>query len=212
MKFILAKKLGMTQVYDQDGKIRDVTVLEAGPVYVTEIKSKEKDAYEAVQVGFGQTKKNKKPVAGKLKKLNLENRDAEKIKYLREFRLAKGKGLDQELKVGDKLDVSQFEIGDKVKVTAISKAKGFQGVVKRHGFKGGPKSHGNKHSLRAPGSIGVTDLQHVVKGRKMAGRMGGRQITVKNLEVRGVDKEENLLLVQGAVPGKKGELVKIVSF
>ncbi len=188
----------MTQVYKGDD-IVPVTLIESGSNFVSQIKTKEKDGYEAIQLGFGARKEKniKKPQRGHLK--NLGN-----LRWLREFRVN-----NMELKPGDKIDVSTFAPGDKVNVVAISKGKGFQGVVKRHGFHGGPKSHGQKDRHRAPGSIGASWPQHVIKGMKMAGRMGGDKITVKNLEVVEVDKENNIIALKGAVPGRRGTLVRI---
>ena len=198
----------MTQVYKgNDGG--PVTLIESGPNFVSQIKTKEprtiasgelrgkKDGYNAIQIGFGETKKINKPKTGHLKNLP-------KLRWLREFRVE-----DSKLSVGDKIDVSTFAIGDKVNVIAISKGKGFQGVVKRHGFHGGPKSHGQKDRHRAPGSIGASWPQHVIKGMKMAGRTGGDRITVKNLEVIEVDDLNNLIALKGAVPGRRGTLVMI---
>ncbi len=198
MKFILGKKIGMTQIFKGDNVI-PVTLIESGPNFVIQVKTKEKDGYVAVQLGFGAKKEKniKKPQRGHLK--NLGN-----LRWLKEFRLD-----STELKSGDKIDIATFNPGDKVNVVAISKGKGFQGVVKRHGFHGGPKSHGQKDRHRAPGSIGASWPQHVIKGMKMAGRMGGDKITVKNLEVIEVDKENNLIAIKGAVPGRKGTLVMI---
>ena len=210
MKFILGKKLGMTQVYKGDDII-PVTLIESGPNFITQVKTKEprtialgelrggKDGYSAVQVGFGEAKKISKPKTGHLKNLP-------KLRWLREFRVNL-----TELKLGDQIAVSTFAPGDKVNIIAISKGKGFQGVVKRHGFHGGPKSHGQKDRHRAPGSIGASWPQHVIKGMKMAGRMGGDRITVKNLEVIEVDKENDMIALKGAVPGRRGTLVIIKS-
>lgn len=202
-KFILGKKIGMSQFFYDDGKVVPVTLIEAGSCYIVQIKDLDKDGYCAVQLGFEKTKKINKPLKGCFKKANIEGG----LKYLREFRIKK-----EELskyKLGDKIDVSIFNEGEKVKVTGISKAKGFQGVVKRYKFKGSPKSHGTKHTLRAPGSIGATGPERVAKGRKMPGRMGGKQVTVSNLEIVKVIPEDNLLLIKGAVPGKRGILLKI---
>ena len=213
MKFILGKKIGMSQVFkdDENGrKVVPVTLIEAGPCVVSQIRDEEKDGYQAVQVGYLEKKKINKPLAGHLKDLG-------KFRYLKEFRLDKtGVGKDSvekektEYKLGDKIDVSVFEIGDKIKVSGVSKAKGFQGVMKRHNFKCGQASHGQKHSNRKPGSIGSAYPEHVIKGRKMAGRMGGVQSTQLGLEVVEVDKDKNLLIIKGAVPGNNGGLVRVV--
>ena len=161
---------------------------------VTQVKNKEKDGYEALQVGFGvrREKNIKKP-----------QRPKGAFKVLREFRGAGGRN------VGDTIDVSLFEPGEKVSVSALSKGKGFQGVVKRHGFHGGPRSHGQKHSEREPGSIGATNMQRVMKGMRMAGRMGSDRVTVRNLKILQVNLQENILVVKGAIPGRRGTLVEI---
>ena len=214
MKFILGKKIGMSQIFkdDENGqKVVPVTLIEAGPCVVSQIRNEEKDSYSAVQVGYLEKKKINKPLLGHLKDLG-------KFRYLREFRLDKngvGKNNEEnkekvEYKLGDKIDVSVFEAGDKVKISGVSKAKGFQGVMKRHGFKCGPASHGQKHSNRKPGSIGSAYPEHVIKGRKMAGRMGGVQSTQLGLEVIEVDKDRNLLIIKGSVPGNNGVLVRVV--
>lgn len=192
----------MTQIW-KDGKIIPVTVIEAGPVKITRIKSKEKDGYEAVQVGFGTRKiKNiNKPQQGQFKDLG-------NFAHVKEFR-SKIDGQMSNVNIGDVLDVSQFEDGDKVKISALSKGRGFQGVVKRHGFRGGPKTHGQKNRLRAPGSIGSTAPQRVVPGRRMAGRMGQERFSVKNLKIVGIEKDKNILMVKGAIPGFRGRLLEI---
>ena len=199
VKLILGKKIGMSQIW-KDDKVVPVTVVQAGPVVITQVRIKDKDGYGAVQVGFDPTKKRlTKPMSGHLTSLG-------NFRHLREFKAESGRW-----KVGDRIDVEQFKEGDEVKVSGVSKGKGFQGVVKRHGFHGGPKTHGQKDRLRAPGSIGATAPQRVMPGRKMAGRMGGERVTVKNLEVAGVDKEKNILMIKGAVPGRKGTLLEIRS-
>ncbi len=200
MKFILGKKVKMSQCFKESGEVVPVTVIKAGPCVVTQIKTKKRDGYEAVQVGFEQSRKLSLPQKGHLKKLG-------NFKYLREF---KDKNLDLEkYKVGDKIDLSAFRPKNRIQISSISKGKGFQGVVKRHGFKGGPASHGHKDQLRAPGSIGATDPQRVFKGMKMAGRMGKKRVTVKNLEIVEINTEKNLLLIKGAVPGDKNALLEI---
>jgi len=188
----------MTQIFKED-KVIPVTLIESGPNFVTQVKTKDRDNYSAIQVGFGAKKEKniKKPQRGHLK--NLDN-----LRWLREFRVE-----DSKLNNGDKIDVSVFAPGDKVNVVAISKGKGFQGVVKRHGFHGGPKSHGQKDRHRAPGSIGSSFPEHVFKGKRMAGRMGGDRVTVKNLEIVEIDGENNLIALKGAVPGRRGTLVMI---
>src|SRR3989338_6663119 len=201
MKFIIGKKQNMTQIFDNKGKVHPATILNILPAVVTQVKNKEKDGYEATQVGYGKKREKNinKAKKGHSKKLgNFEG--------FKEFKNGK-----DEYKTGDKIDVSVFAEGDKIKITAISKGKGFQGVVKRHGFHGGRRTHGQKHSEREPGSIGATGPQRVFKGTRMAGRMGGDRVTVKNLRVLAVDKDSNQLLVSGAVPGRRGALVEIRS-
>ncbi|MEJ0001996.1 MAG: 50S ribosomal protein L3 [bacterium] len=203
MKFILAKKENMAEFFSEEGVVFPVTILSAGPVTVTRVFEHAKDGYDAVQVGYGTQKEHRISKARKGQMKGVLYRD------LKEFRL---KPTDTtEAKEGDVVDVSAFEIGDRLQVSSVSKGKGFQGVVKRHGFKGGPRSHGQKHSEREPGSIGGGLRTHVPKGMRMAGRMGSDRITQKNLKVVFVDKENNLLLVKGAITGKKGTLVEIVS-
>lgn len=199
-KFILAQKIGMTQIF-QDDKIIPVTALQAGPVVVTQIKTKERDGYYAVQVGFGSKKKLSKALKGHLKDLG-------NFRWLKEFKVSESE--INNYKVGDKILVSVFQEGEKVRISGTSKSKGFQGVVKRHGFHGGPKTHGQKNRLRAPGSIGATHPQHVAKGRKMAGRMGGERITLKRAKIIKILNDKNIICVKGSVPGKKGELVEIL--
>jgi len=198
MKFILGRKLKMTQIFDEEGNVIPVTLIEAGPCVVTQIKKKEKDGYEAIQVGF---EKIEKP--NKIKKTQAKK----PFKVLKEFR---GKNLDiSQFKEGQVIDVSIFKEGEKVTISGKSKGKGFAGVVKRWGFAGRPKTHGTKHEVRAPGSIGSATPPRVVKGRKMAGRLGGERVTVKNLTIVKVDPKNNLLAVKGAVPGIKGSLLEI---
>lgn len=202
MKFILGKKIGMTQVFDEKNRVIPVTLIEAGPCYVTQIKTEDKDSYQAVQIGFEETleRKVKSPQKGHFKKAGL----GKYFKYLREFK-------GDNLKIGEVIDVSLFQEGDKVIVSGVSKGKGFQGVVKRHGFAGGPASHGQKHSLRAPGSIGSAFPERVFKGKRMAGRMGSDRVTTKGLKIIKIDKDSNLLAIKGALPGRKGTLLEIVS-
>lgn len=192
----------MTEYFEENGTVVPVTIISAGPVMVTRVFEKEKDGYNAVQVGFGVGKKQRisKAEAGTMK--------GGLYKTLKEFRLKPNDKV--EVKEGDSVDVSTFVPGDKLQVTSVSKGKGFQGVVKRHGFSGGPRTHGQKHSEREPGSIGGGLRTHVPKGMRMAGRMGGDRITQKNLKVVFVDKENNLMLIKGAISGKKGSLVEIV--
>lgn len=204
MKNIIGKKVGMTQVFGEDGQITPVTLIEAGPCYVTQKKTKEKDGYTAVQIGFEEVTSKKglnKPSVNHLKKANVPL-----LKYLREFRLKNHDNLE----LGQKIDVSVFEGVSFVDVTGTSKGKGFAGVVKRHHFAGGPKTHGQSDRHRAPGSIGAgTTPGHVFKGMRMPGRMGGERVTVSNLKVVIVDAERNLLAVKGAIPGAKNGLLII---
>lgn len=206
MKAILAKKVGMTRVFQDDGTVVPVTVLQAGPATVTFVRPLGPSTSSGqgrinVQLGFGETKEKhlSKSQRGHLKDLPL-------LRTLREFRLPEGTDAP---KRGDTLTASAFSVGDHVRVAGISKGRGFAGVMKRHGFKGGPASHGTKHTLRAPGSIGTRFPQHVVKGRRMAGRMGAERVTVHNLAIVDVVPEENLLIVKGAVPGHRGSLLEI---
>ncbi len=190
----------MSQVFEEDGKVVPVTVVEIEPNVVVQVRTKEKDGYEAVQVGTG-TKKAKninKAQRGHLKELG-------NLKYLKEVRGS------NEMKVGDKLDASVFAIGDKIKVTGISKGKGFAGVMKRHNFHGMPHSHGHHHVARHAGSIGQRFPQHTLKGMRMAGRMGHDQVTTRGLKIVRVDVENGLLAVKGAVPGNRGQLLIIQS-
>ncbi len=189
----------MTQVFDEEGRVHPTTVLAAGPNTVTQVKTNEKDGYSAVQVGFGDRKE---------KNVNKPQRAKGNFRHVREFRAKEGEELSVEQ--GAVLSADEvFEVGDSVVVSGLSKAKGFQGVVKRHGFHGGPRSHGQKHTERSPGSIGGGLRNRVPKGMKMGGRTGGRRVTVKNLKVVGIDKDKNLLFVEGAVPGRRGTLVEV---
>ncbi len=209
MKFILAVKKNMTQVFDDKGLVQPVTVLEAGPVVVTQVKTKEVDGYNAIQVGFG-TKKEKnisKAVKGHTK--NLGN-----FRYFKEFRLENDADIKAmaSVKVGDKIDLSNFKAGDIVTASSVSKGKGFQGVVKRHGFKGGPRTHGQKHSEREPGSIsgGTRNGGRVPKNMRMAGRTGSDRVTIPGLKVVQVDPSTNELLLIGSMAGRRGTLVEII--
>lgn len=198
---LIGRKIGMTQIFDEEGHTVPVTVVEAGPCYVTQVKTVASDGYDAIQLGFeaAQPRKLKQPQRGHLKDLPF-------LRHLREWRVR----ASAEYEVGQKLDVSIFEPGERVSVTGTSKGKGFQGVVKRHGFRGGPRTHGQSDRLRAPGSIGAgTTLSRVQKGRRMPGRMGGGRVTVPNLLVVRADPERNLLLLRGAVPGPREGLLLI---
>ncbi len=194
----------MSQIFDEKGNVIPVTLIEAGPCIVTQIKTKEKDGYSAVQIGFGEAKKVSKALAGHLKGLG-------KLLFLREFRNEKPEIDGRELKRGDKIEVSIFKEGDLVRVSGLSKGKGFAGVVKRWHFAGRPATHGTKHELRAPGSIGTSFPERVPKGRKMAGRKGYVRVTIRNLKVVKVDPENHILAIKGAIPGPKGGLVEIRS-
>ncbi|MEK7190599.1 MAG: 50S ribosomal protein L3 [Patescibacteria group bacterium] len=203
MRFMLGIKENMAEYFSEDGAVIPVTILSAGPITVTRIFEKTKDGYNSVQVGFGLQKKERvtKAEAGAMK--------GAFYKTLKEFRLKPSDKI--EVKEGDVVEVGTFIPGDKIEVSSISKGKGFQGVVKRHGFSGGPRTHGQKHSEREAGSIGGGLRTHVPKGMRMAGRMGSDRITQKNLEVVLVDKENNLMLVKGAIAGRRGTLVEIVN-
>ena len=202
MKFILGTKENMTQIFDNEGVAFPVTVLKTEPMTITQIKDKDKDGYTAIQVGSGvkHEKNINKAQKGHLKDLG-------NFRYLKEFRVKE----IGDFKVGGKVDISSFEEGDKVTISSVSKGKGFQGVVKRHGFAGGSRTHGQKHQERKPGSIGATGPQRVFKGLRMAGRMGADRVTIKNLKVIQIDKENNQLLVKGAIAGRRGTLVEIVA-
>jgi large subunit ribosomal protein L3 len=203
MKFILGKKENMTEYFSPTGEVFPVTIVSAGPVTVTKVFEKSTDGYNAVQVGYEVQKESRitKGRKGAMKGGFYKN--------LKEFRLKPTDSNDT--KEGDVVDVSIFSLGDKLQVSSISKGKGFQGVVKRHGFHGGPRSHGQKHSEREPGSIGGGLRTHVPKGMRMAGRTGGDRITQKNLKVIFIDKENNTMLIEGAIAGKRGSLVEIIS-
>lgn len=200
MKFILGTKVEMTQEFDAKGNVVPVTLVEAGPCVVTQVRTLEHDGYRAVQVGFGTKRRLTKSLTGHLGELG-------KFRYLREFRIPEGMAFER----GAKIDASVFAPGDKVQVVGFSKGRGFQGVVKRHHFSGSPASHGHKDQLRMPGSIGSKRQGPVAKGKRMAGRMGGERVTVKNLEVASVDPHKHLLALKGAVPGARGALLLIQS-
>ncbi len=197
---LLGYKLGMTRVFREDGTVVPVTVIQAGPCWVVQVRTPERDGYSAVQLGFDTKKRVNKPMRGHLKGLG-------NLRHLREFKLLDGA---EQVTVGQKVDVTLFKPGDLVDVTGTSKGRGFAGVVKRHGFAGGPKTHGQSNRWRAPGSIGAnTDPGRVIKGLRMAGHMGHQRVTVQNLEVIRVDPERNLLFVKGAVPGPRKGLLLI---
>ncbi len=196
---IIGRKLGMTQIFGEDGKAEAVTAIEAGPCAVIQVKTVAKEGYNAAQLGFSEAKRLKSPQRGHLKGLG-------QFKYLRELRVDDAEAI----KVGDRVDVSLFKDGDLVDITGISKGKGFAGVVKRYHFAGGPKTHGQSDRHRAPGSIGATTSPgRVFKGQRMPGHMGSSRVTVRHLEVFAADPARNLLLVRGAVPGAKNGLLII---
>jgi large subunit ribosomal protein L3 len=197
---LLGYKLGMTRIFRDDGTVVPVTVIQAGPCWVVQVRTPERDGYSAVQLGFGTKKRVNKPMRGHLKGLG-------NFRHLREFKILDGA---EQVAVGQKVDVTIFKPGDLVDVTGTSKGRGFAGVVKRHGFAGGPKTHGQSDRWRAPGSIGATtDPGRVIKGLRMAGHMGHERVTAQNLEVVRVDPERNLLFVKGAVPGPTKGLLMV---
>lgn len=194
MKFIIGKKIEMSQMFDEKGNVVPVTLIEAGPCVVLQKKTKEKEGYNALQIGFMKIEKK-----NKIKK----TMKSKEYKHIKESRNG------SEGNVGDEINVSMFKEGDKVTIVGTSKGKGFQGGVKKHGFSGRNASHGMKHEARTLGSVGQRFPQHVIKGRKMPGRMGTERVTVKNLIVTKIDKENNLIAVKGAVPGHRGTLLEI---
>jgi len=202
LKGLIGKKIGMTQIFDEDGASVPITLLEAGPCYVTQVRTQKYDQYSAVQLGFGEIKPARL-TGGQLG--HLSNAGAPPLRFLREFRVK-----DHDLKIGDKVTADIFAIGDHVDVVGTSKGKGFAGAMKRHNFRGGPITHGQSDRQRAVGSIGATSgTGRVFKGKKMPGRMGNERVTAQNLKVVLVDAERNLIGVRGAVPGSKGGLVLI---
>ena len=203
-KVIIGKKIGMTQIFDEKGKVIPVTAIEAGPCVVAQVKNVETDGYEAIQLGFGEVKESKvnRPIKGHFAKSKLTPK-----KHLREFRADSVEGV----KVGDELKADTFAAGDKVDIQGISKGKGFQGVIKRHGQSRGPMGHGSMYHRR-PGSMGPTSPPgRVFKGKKLPGHMGRNTITIQNLEVVKVDLDKNVILVKGSVPGANGSILKIKS-
>jgi large subunit ribosomal protein L3 len=201
MKFIIGKKISMTQVFLPSGEVVPVTRVKAGPCVIVQVKNSPKENANAIEIGFEETKEFRlnQPKAGHLK-------DLKPLRHLRSFRVEKTDGVNR----GDEIAADTFTVGDKVTIEGVSKGRGFAGVVKRHHFAGGSTSHGHKHDLRAPGSIGAGGVQRVFKGMRMAGRMGGCPVTVKNLEVMEVHPETNELYIKGAVPGARNGLVTIV--
>ncbi len=200
---IIGKKIGMSQIFDENGGMIPVTVVEAGPCIVTQVKTVKKDGYSAVQVGYSEKPERfvKKPEKGYFDSIKVKP-----LKYLKEFR-----GFPSEnSKVGKAITVEMFQVGDTVKTTGTSKGKGFQGVMKRYGFSGGPRTHGQSDRSRAPGSIGQSAYpSRVIKGLKMAGRTGGKKITTRSMRIAKIDKDNNLLYIKGAVPGAKNSIVTI---
>ncbi|MCJ7534383.1 MAG: 50S ribosomal protein L3 [Anaerolineales bacterium] len=203
MKGLIGKKIGMTQIFDESGRAVPITLIEAGPCYVTQVRQPERDGYNAVQLGFEEVKP-KHLTGGQLG--HLKTSELPPLRFLREFRVK-----DSEVSEGDKLEVGEvFSVGDQVDVVGTSKGKGFQGAVKRHGFRGGPKTHGQSDRQRATGSIGMgTTPGRVFKGKRMPGHMGFERVTIQNLRVEYVDAERNLLGLRGAIPGPKGGIVMI---
>ena len=200
---LLGKKIRMTQVFDANGRVQPVTVIAAGPCFVTQVKTKESDGYEAIQVGFEDLKEKhlKKPLAGHFKKAGVKP-----LKFVREFSVTAG----EELKVGDELNVGMFTEGDEIHMVGTSKGRGFQGVMKRHGFGGANITHGQSDRQRAPGSLGQSsDPSRVFKGLRMAGRMGNDRVKITSSHVVKIDAERNLLFVSGSIPGTVGSLVEI---
>jgi large subunit ribosomal protein L3 len=203
MEGIIGKKIGMSRIFNQEGQAIPVTVVEAGPCPVVQVKTEEKEGYNAIQLGFGEKRKSlfTLPVLGHFSKAKVEPR-----RKLKEIRTKQVEGIT----VGQELKVDIFVVGEKINVTGISKGLGFQGTVRRHKFRGGPKTHGQSDRERAPGSVGASSYpSRTYKGQRMAGRMGGEKVTIRNLEVAGVDVDKNLLLIKGAVPGKKNSYLTI---
>ena len=203
MKGLIGRKMGMTRFFQSTGSVVAATVIEAGPCTVVQVKTKEKDGYQAVQLGFIDRKENRvtKPMLG-----HFQKHQAKPKRVLKEFR-----DFEPSVKEGDEVRVDLFAEGEKVRVVGFSKGKGFAGVVKRHKFSGGPKSHGQSDRLRAPGSLGQSSFpKRVFKGLRMAGRMGNERMTIRNMKVLRVIKEQNLILVEGGVPGARNSIVEIV--
>jgi large subunit ribosomal protein L3 len=203
MSGLIGKKLGMTRIFDEKGNDVQVSVIQTGPCYVTEIRTKERHGYDALQLGFEEKrdKSVKKPERGHFAKSGVKP-----MRFVREFRTYDV----NQFKLGDAIKADVFQVGDKVKVSGISKGKGFQGVVKRHHFGGGPVTHGQSDRMRAPGSLGGSSYpSRVLKGLRMAGRMGGDRVTVRNMKVVRVDAENNIVMVRGGIPGAKNGMVVI---
>ena len=198
MKFLIGKKLNMSQIFAEDGTVIPVTYVEAGPCVVTDVRTGDKDGYQAVQIGFGQTRTVAKPQAERAKQFG-------PVRLTREARVASVDGVQK----GDVWTVTEFSVGDSVDVTGTSKGRGFAGVVKRHGFHGHNTTHGTKDQVRKSGSVGAQGPQRVFKDMRMAGHMGDAQVTVKNLKVVSVDQEKNVLAIRGAIPGSRGGILFI---
>ncbi|HZD11439.1 MAG TPA: 50S ribosomal protein L3 [Candidatus Binatia bacterium] len=216
VKALLGYKVGMTQLIEEDGRAVPVTIVQAGPCYVTQVKTGDSDGYEAVQIGFGETKERRltRGQLGHLGRLKTDDKHPQRkvdtgipaVRHLREIRTRS----TADYEIGQALTVEQFDKGERVDISGKSKGRGFTGVVKRHGFGGGPKTHGQSDRWRAPGSIGATSgMSRVIKGMRMAGRSGNEKTTSQNLEVVRIDAERNLIAVKGSVPGAKGSLVLI---
>jgi large subunit ribosomal protein L3 len=215
MKALLGTKLGMTQLFDESGNVARVTLIQAGPCTVSQVKTMDIDGYNAVQLGYGEAKHQPRPQLGHLKAANVNAKTLTEVrlkpvdpKHPQAKTLQEAQDTDLALEVGAKLDVTSFEVGDAVQVTGTSKGKGFAGTIKRHNFARGPKTHGSRN-YREPGSIGAGYPEHVFRGMRMAGRMGGEQVTVKGLKVVVVDAEQNILAISGAVPGPKRGTVMV---
>lgn len=199
---LLGIKLGSAQIFDKKGKAIPVTIIKAGPCFILQVKNIDRDGYNAYQIGFLPKRKVNKPLKGHIQKRTNKKTG---FKYIKEFRVNK----PVSVKENSQIKVDIFKENDRVKITGISKAKGFQGTVKRHDFKGASRTHGTKHAHRQPGSIGSTDAARVFKGKKMPGRMGAKTTTIKNLKVVGIQEKDNLLIIKGAVPGNINGLLKI---
>lgn len=197
MKAILGQKVGMTRIYNDAGNVVPVTLVKVGPCVITGMRTEEKDGYSAVQLGYGLRKKAKEG--------SVSARDYAFVREIRDVEVS------DEIKDSGKVDVSIFEVGEDVNVTGNSKGKGFTGVVKRHGFAGSPKTHGHRHDLRSPGSIGSAFPQHVVKGKKMAGREGNSQVTSQNHTIVDIDAENNLIAIKGSIPGHRNTYLKVIA-
>ncbi len=205
MKFILGQKIEMTQKYNDKGEIVPITLVKTEDCVVTQVKTKDRDGYTAVQVGFGSKKHPSAAQRGHLKGLLKDEKKT--FKFQKEFRTNGTESVER----GDLLDLSSFQVGDKVKVTGVSKGRGFAGVVKRHHFRGHPTTHGHKDQVRMPGSIGAGGVQHVFKGQRMGGHMGDAQVTLKNLPIIDIDVEQGIIALKGALPGARNGLVILVA-